>query len=141
MENKVKGERQRIVLWVLNIIIIILSFLLIMTIGVMIKEGYNVLSAAHDQQSIQYALQGDRYYDMVRYYHDNVQAGFEGDSTMKEYYGVAKYYEAASLYHAYTVAENTSMAEHFQEKMEQAEKEMGSWSITKDVIKETLGIE
>lgn len=141
MENKAKIGGNKIVNWILNILIILLSFLFIITAGVMIEELHTVNSYTYSENSFYYNIEGERFFNMVGGYHQNTQAGFEGNKNMKEYYGVAEYYEAASLYKAYTVAGNTEWANHFKEKMNQAEVKMGGWSITKDAIHKQLGIE
>lgn len=140
MKSKEKGG-VKVVNWVLNIVIVVLSFFFVMTAGVMIEELYTAFAPTYDEDNFYYDITDERFSRMVGGYHANVQAGFEGNADMKEYYGVAKYYEAASLYHAYTVAGNEELAMVFQQKMEQAEEEMGSWSITKEPINKQLGIE
>ncbi len=118
-----------------------LSFFFVITAGIMIEEFYNAFTPTYSKNSFYYNITGEQYYNMVGAYHHNVQAEFEGDADMKEYYGVAKYFEAASLYRAFTVAGNTEQAAFFRQKMEQAEEEMGGWSITKEPINKQLEVE
>lgn len=141
MENKAKTGGNKVVNLILNIIIIILSFVLVITVGVMIGEFSDATTYVYGEDNFYYDIEGERFFDMVGDYHSNAQAGYEGNKNMKEYYGVAEYYEAASLYRAYTVTGNTEWADFFKEKMNQAEPQMGGWSITKDAIHAQLGIE
>lgn len=141
MENKTKNETQKIVKWVLNSIIVAVSVFFIIMVVLMIEEVYHAVTPLYGENNFSYSVNNERYCEMVGNYYHNTLAGFEGNKTMKEYYGVAKYYEAASLYHAYTEVGNVEMAEHFLQKMEQAEGEMGGWSITKKPINQQLGME
>ncbi|MBQ9141103.1 MAG: hypothetical protein IJX63_04835 [Lachnospiraceae bacterium] len=140
MRNKEKGGT-KIVNFILNLVIVVLCFFFVMTAGVMIGEFYQAFTPGYSTNSFYYKIDDERYYSMVGAYHSNTQAGFEGDEDMQEYYGVAKYFEAASLYHAYQVAGNEEMAELFSQKMKLAEEEMGGWSVTREPILKYLGIE
>ena len=140
MKNKVMGGT-KIVNIILNIVIVVLCFFFVITAGVMIGELYHAFTPVYSAEGFSYKIEDERYHGMVGAYHSNTQADFEGDEDMQEYYGVAKFFEAASLYHAYQVAGNEEMVAFFEKKMEQAEKEMGSWSITKEPILKYLGIE
>ncbi len=141
MENKARLSSQKITNWILNVIIVVAVFFLILTAGVMIEEIYSAFGQPYSLRNADYNVQQERYFQMVDPYYHNTIAGFEGNAKEKEYYGVAKYYEAASLYKAYTAAGNTEMADFFLEKMQKAESSMGSWSITKEPIHKQLGIE
>ena len=140
MKNREKLGTNTVKL-ILNIIIVILSFFFVMTAGVMIGETYHAFTPGYSADSFYYSITDERYYSMVGAYHSNTQGGFEADKDTKEYYGVAKYFEAASLYYAYQVAGNEEMAEFFSEKMKLAEEEMGGWAATKKPIRKYLGIE
>ncbi len=140
MKNKAKGGT-KVVNFILNLIIVVLSFFFVMTAGVMIGEFYHAFTPGYSEDSFYYKISDERYYSLVGAYHSNVQGGFEGDEDIQEYYGVAKYFEAASLYHAYQVAGNEEMAKFFAGKMELAEEDMGGWSVTREPILKYLGIE
>ncbi len=141
MSNTTKNNKVKVVNWILNILIVIATFFFLMTAGVMIEEMKYVTTATHSENSFYNALEAKNYSTMVGNQYRNVLEGHEGNETMQEYYGVAKYYEAASLYNAYMVVGNEEQAAAFLKKMEQAEDEMGGWSIAKDSIHEQLGIE
>ncbi len=138
MKNK---EKANVVKWILNIIIIVLSFFFFVTVCATLSELNDAFGYNYDADSFYYKLQSENYRDMVQARYHNIMNGHNGNATLKEYYGVAEYYEMASLYKAYTVAGNEEMATHFQNKMQEAEKRMGDWNITKDSIHKQLGIE
>mgnify|MGYP003309257031 CR=1 FL=1 len=117
MKSKAKLGIQNIVKWIMNIVIVVLAFFLIMTAGVMIGEIYNASTPVYSDDSFCYNIESERYFRMVDGYYHNTLAGYEGNKNMQEYYGVARYYELASLYRAYTVAGNTEQAEIFLQKM------------------------
>ncbi len=141
MNNTAKNGKVKVVNWILNILIVIAAFFFLMTAGVMIEEFSYVTNATHSENSFYNALENQNYSTMVGNQYRNVLEGHEGNETMQEYYGVAKYYEAASLYKAYTVVGNEEQAAAFLKKMEAAEGEMGGWSIAKDSIHKQLGLE
>lgn len=67
------------------------------------------------------------------------QAPVKGD--MAQLYAVAYYYEAAMLYHAHSEAGNTAQAQRKYDKMQEYEKQMGSYAFAKEEIWESLGME
>lgn len=141
MNSKMTSGRIKIVNIVLNILIVVAAFFLILTVGVMVEEIYSEATPMYSEDSFYYNLEEERYFNMVDAYYRNTMAGFTGNREMKEYYGVAQYFEASSLYQAYTVYGNAEQAGHFLEKMEQVETAMGGWSVAKDPIHKQLGIQ
>lgn len=136
-----KAGTNTVVKWIMNIIIIVLAFFFVLTAGVMIEEMYSATAPAYRDDSFYYNIESERYFNMIYGYYQNTMEGYEGDKDTKEFYGVARYYELASLYRAYTVAENQEQADIFYQRMQEAEADMGSWSITKKPIHKQLGIE
>ena len=141
MNKTVNKNSSRVVKWILNIIIVILCFFFVITAGVMIEEIYSAATYPRSEDGFYYNVEGEQYYNMVGGYYSNIFAGYEGNRNMKEYYGVAQYFEAASLYKAYTSVGNTELADIFLERMKKLEAEMGGWSIAKEPIHKQLGIE
>lgn len=141
MNKKAKNNKVKVVNWVLNILIVIATFFFLMTAGVMIEEFSYVTKATHSESSFYNALQAENYSTMTGNQYRNILGGHEGDKTMQEYYGVGRYYEAASLYNAYMVVGNEEQAAVFLEKMKKAEDDMGGLSVVKDAIHKQLGIE
>ncbi len=141
MENKARIGSQKIIKLILNVVIVVVVLLFLLTAGVMVTEIFSAFAQPYRGRSNDYYIKQERYFQLIDGYYSNTIAGFEGTVEEKEYYGVAEYYEAASLYKAYTVAGNTEMADLFLEKMQQAELKMGGWVITKEPIHKQLGIE
>ena len=140
--NKMNTKSEpKAVNWILNIIIGIATFFFLLTAGVMIEEIVEEVTPTYNENSFCYAVEDEQYASLVGKYYQNTIEGHEGNKVMKEYYGVAMYYEAASLYKAYTTVGNEEQAAVFLEKMEQAQEEMGGWSIAKDSIHKQLGLE
>ncbi len=138
--NKSSVKRQ-IINWILNGMIIVLCCLLLMTVFVMIENFASACSRPGSLEYMHYDIEENRFHRLIDNYHYNMVAGFEGDAEEQEYYGIAKYYEAAMLYKAYRASGNEELSQRFFEKMQQAEQEMGGWIITKDAIHQQLGIE
>lgn len=141
MNNKAKNGKVKVINWILNILIIVAAFFFLITAGVMIEEFSYVTTATHSENSFYNALEAKNYSTMVGNQYRNILEGHEGNATMQEYYGVARYYEAASLYKAYAEVGNEELAAAFLEKMKQEESEMGGWTIAIDDIHKQLGIE
>ena len=74
------------------------------------------------------------YAPLVDHDHQNLAAGITGNKEEKEYYGVAKYYEAASFYKAFSTVGDTGRAAREKRKMDAAYEEMGGWQIAKEAI-------
>ena len=73
---------------------------------------------------------------MVTMYYTNVAEGKENVKELQEYYGVARYFEAASEYKMYTEAGKDEMAEEALNVMEAAYVQMGDFSMVKKMKKE-----
>ena len=84
-------------------------------------------------------LEGD-YPSMVRLYYENEENNVKEEGDLGEYYGVAKYFEAASYYKIYQESGDMVRANHQKEKMETALEEMGDLSAEAERIKEKLDI-
>lgn len=77
---------------------------------------------------------------MVRLYYENEENNVKEEEDLGEYYGVAKYFEAASYYKIYQESGDMVRANHQKEKMETALEEMGDLSAEAERIKEKLDI-
>ncbi len=141
MKNKVSSGANKIVIWVMNIIIIVLCLILFITAGVMIAEFRSAFHRERSTDSFGYYMTSEEYFQMVPTYYSNTAYGYKADDEIAEYYGVAQYYEAALLYNAYTEAGNEEMAQKFKEKMQDAKQEMGGWDMAIPSIHKQLGID
>lgn len=140
MQNKDRIERQNVIILVMNIVIGVLCLIMVICGGRAAFNLYEDYSIPYDNQNMESAVQYGDFHRLVSMYHENIANGFEGDRAMKEYYGVAKYYEAASFYKAFTETGDTVRAEREAAKMEQALEEMGGWSILEEEINAQLGL-
>lgn len=126
---------------VLNTIIVVLVFLLLIVGGVAIGEiSDNFGTYKLDEGSFSYPLNRESYGEMLRNYYQNCEAGEEDNRSLQEYYGVAKYYEAAFFYRLYEESGDTERAEKQRELMEDAEAQMGDFAFVAENIKEKLQI-
>ena len=141
MKDKVSNGANKIVIWILNIIIIILCFLLFITAGVMISEFHSAFNRERSTDSFGYYMSGEKYFELVPVSYSNTAYGYKTDAETAEYYGVAQYFEAALIYNAYVETDNEEMAQVYKEKMQAAKGEMGGWDIAIPSIHKQLGIE
>ena len=140
MQNKIKQKRQDIKIIILNVVIGVLVFFLLITGIYALEEFSYEFDNGYKEDIFLYRIKDERYNEMVRMYHENEAYGKEFDEEGQEYYAIAKYYEAASFYKAFSEAGDTERMERYLDKMEDAEEDMGAMSFTKDKIDEKLGI-
>lgn len=140
MNNVIRRNRRPAHI-VMDIVIGVLCVLLVgagaFTIN-MINEDINF---RYDVESFYYRLQDEAYSQMVEMYYANEESGVKADEELKQYYGVAKYFEAASYYKAYKIVEEPEEMNKYEAQMKNAEKEMGELSFVSKQIDERLGIE
>lgn len=141
MLNKLREARQNVIILVMNIVIVVMCVVMIICACTAVSALYEDFSAPYDERTMFYRIDYGDFHNMVELYHTNVQSGVEGNSTMKEYYGVAKYFQAASFYKAFLETGDTERADREKAKMEAALVEMGSWDIVENEINELLGVE
>lgn len=141
MRNKIRETKQNIVILFLNVLVVLMCIVMVLFGSVAISSMYDAFSVMNTEQSMYYQLDAGDFYRLVEGYHWNVQEGHEGSAEMKEYYGIAKYYEAASLYKAFLESGDMNRAQKQLKKMEQARVEMGEWAIVESQIKIQLGLE
>uniref|UniRef100_UPI0040576411 hypothetical protein n=1 Tax=Acetatifactor sp. TaxID=1872090 RepID=UPI0040576411 len=141
MVNKIKEQMSDAKTWVLNGIIILLAIVMIASLWMLIEEfQYAFTSYYNTESSFVYAMEAEDYGRVVSMYHDNVQNGYEDKKDLQEYYGVAKYYEAAFLYHMYAEVGDTIRADIQKSAMEEAALQMGDFAFLRSQIDEKLGL-
>ena len=141
MKNKNRIQRQNVVIMVMNIVIIVLSILLLCTILVMTEELKYAFSSFSDTDNISYNVEYGQYSRLTEQYHMSIEEGVKANKELEEYFGVAKYFEAAYMYNAFRVVGDAERASREEAKMEQAYEQMGSWNIVKKEIHDRLGLE
>lgn len=141
MKSKVKGGVNKIIVWILNIVIIILSLFLVINAGGMISEMRNAYDWSRSTEYMGFRIEQEEYHELVKTYYYNTMSGYKSTEEEEEYYGVARYYDVAVVYKAYLTAGKEQMAQKYREKMQEAETMMGGWIIAKEGIHRQLGIE
>lgn len=122
---------------------IVIGALCVLFVGIgfftikMINEEINF---SYDVESFYYRLQDEDYSQMVEMYHTNEASNVKANEELKQYYGIAKYFEAASYYNVYETCKEQEKMNKYQVQMKNAEKEMGELSFVKDDINKKLGI-
>ena len=140
MENETRIARQNAINFILNFVIVILCIVTVICGCVAMHELVYEYSWTYDEDNFYYRIEDNDFYATVAMYHQNAAEGVKANNSMKEYYGVAKYFEAASLYRAFWETGDTARAEKQKVKMEEALPEMGGWHFLEDEIKEQLGL-
>lgn len=141
MQNKIKQKRQDIKLIILNIVIGVLVFFLLITGTYALEEFSYEFDNGYKEESFLYRIKDERYHETVRMYHENEAYGKKFGEEGQEYYGIARYYEAASFYKAFSEAGDKERMERYLDKMEDAEEDMGAMAFVKDKIDEKLGLQ
>lgn len=141
MKDSRKERRFDIKLIVLNIVIIIMAFLLMLSVGYLIEEIHYVVSDyMYDEYSFVYALEDEDYGRIVYMYNENYQNDYADESKLQEYYGIAKYYEAAFDFKVYEDLGEAGKAQEKQHLMDEAQLQMGELAFVADRIDERMGI-
>lgn len=139
--KKIKKAIQNPKLFVLDGVIAVLVVFFVIIAGSAISELYHdAFYFGNNERRFTYNLENERYSSMVKMYHENVASGHGDDKDLQEYYGVAKYYEAAVDYKLYTEAGELEKAQAEKEKMDEAYEEMGDFQFVREKIHEKLGI-
>lgn len=135
--RKKKSPLHRVLDIIIGVLCVFIVLAAVLAIG-MFKESW---SYSYETDSFYYRLQDEAFGQMVEMYYTNEAAGVKADEELQQYYGVAKYFEAASYYKAYQDVEDGQQMLKYQEKMELAEEEMGELDFLSEKIYEKLGIE
>lgn len=140
--NKLKqSQKQQGALWLMNIVIVILCIVLFLGGIQMISALRDAFARPSRAKYMENLIRYENYANLLNSYHEDVVYGGLVTETKKECYGVAKYFEAASMYRAYLETGDTERAAREKEKMDAAYEEMGDWNIAADSIREKLGVE
>ena len=138
--NWIKAQSRQPKLFVLDIIIAGLTVFLIFMIGYTAEEvSYSY--DTYDENNFYWRLESEDYSSMVNMYYMNVAEGKGDAKELQEYYGVARYFEAAADYKMYVDAGETARAESALADMEEAYVQMGDFSMVKGKIDAKLGLE
>lgn len=138
--NWIKVQSKQPKLFVLDIIIAGLTVFLMVMIGFAVEEA-TYSHYTYDENNFYWRLESEEYASMVNMYYLNVAEGKGDARELQEYYGVAKYFEAATDYKMYLEAGETERANEALADMEEAYVQMGDFSMVKEKIHAKLGLE
>ncbi|MBQ8278615.1 MAG: hypothetical protein IJZ23_02120 [Roseburia sp.] len=139
MMEWIKVQSRQPKLLVLDIVIAGLTVFLMIMIGFAVEEAsYNY--DTYDEESFYWRMESEEYASMVNMYYINVAEGKGEAKELQEYYGVARYFEAAADYKLYIEAGETDKAQAALADMEDACEQMGDFIIVKEKIDAKLGI-
>ncbi len=133
MKKKINRKKKPIII-ILDILIVVLT---VCAVGAgvfavnMLNETY---ASSYDTESFYYRLNDESYAQMVEMYYSNEMADVEADEELEQYYGVAKYFEAASYYVMYQKAGDQEKVIKYQEEMAEAKEDMGELAFVSDKI-------
>lgn len=138
MEREAKIARTQSVKVILNIAIVILCLITVACGFWAMHNLFDDYAWDYDEQSFYYRIEGNDLGAIVNMYYHNEAENVRANSSMKEYYGVAKYFEAASNYKAFLESGDATRAEREAAKMEEALPEMGGWGFLETEIQALL---
>ncbi len=141
LQNKQRIGRQQGILLIMKGVIGVLCVILFASVVVMTENLHDAFSNRISENALRSRVEYEDYAPLVDHYHQNAASGDTGNAEEKEYYGVAKYYEAASFYKAFSKVGDTERAAREKQKMDAAYEEMGGWQIAKEAIDAELGID
>ena len=134
------GAKKSPMILLLDVVIGVLCVLLVGALAFTIASFRENYSYSYEEDSFYWRLEEENFGQMVEMYYSNEAAGVKPTGDMLEYYGVAKYFEAASYYKLYQ-NEDSEYARYYQEKMETAAEEMGELAFLTEKIRGQLGLE
>ena len=138
--NWIKEQSRQPKLFVLDVIIGALTVFLMFMIGFAVEEA-SYSYGVYDEDSFYWRIESEDYTSMVNMYYSNVEEGKGDARELQEYYGVARYFEAAADYKMYIEAGEKELAEAAMADMEDAYEQMGDFSVVKGKIDAKLGLD
>lgn len=125
-----------------SIAIIILSITLVYWSAQLIYEvkSYDY-DTTTDVYTLSYCIQNKDYAQLVKLMYQNETEELEADEELQEYYAVARYFEAASMYKAYVDAGEKEKANQKLLIMNEQEKLTGELQFVIENINEKLKID
>lgn len=140
MRNKREKSPRSLLHVVMDVII---GFLCVCLVGAVVFTANMIYEDSYygwqySEDSFYYRMEDEAYGWMVEMYHANEAAGVEPTENMREYYGVARYFEAASYYKMYEGNQDTEKMLYYEEQMKDALEDMGELQFLEANIMEKL---
>ena len=139
--NKLMKKKRSPLHMVLDIVIGVLCVFFVAAMAFTVKSFHEEWGFYYDQESFYYRLEDEAFDSMVEMYYANELSGKKADASTEPYYGVAKYFEAASYYKMYQDAGDEIQMQKYYAQMKKAEEQMGNLNIVTSVIKGKLKFE
>lgn len=141
MNNQKRDIKQNIILIGMNLVIGVLCLLFFSRAVILIET---IVYMFNDNSVKVRQMERDATYDnfdsLIRGYYINITNDVHANSEMKEYYGIARYYDAMFWYRAYMETGDQERALREQKKAEEAYAEMGDWNIMAESIGKILSL-
>lgn len=139
--NSKKKKKFSLSVLLLNIAIGIAGFMVFLMVLTVISENTIEKVYYNKAGSFVYRLNDGDYNRMVQYYHENEGKDIEITSELREFYALARFYEAAVYYKGFQSTGDTARAAAYAEKMKAAERDLGELSGTQKKVLKLLEIE
>lgn len=140
MNNQKRSKRQNIMLIGMNIVIGALCLILLGRVVSMIESVVYACGRSVNAGQLERDVRYDDFANLLGDYYTDMTTGARTNAEIKEYYGVAKYYEAMFWYKAYMETGDQERASEELKKAEEAYDEMGSWNILAESIGNILSL-
>ena len=134
----IKAESRHIVLLLLDIAVAVMCVVVFGSVWHMVSEFYIVFDQTYDADALYYRTQDENYALLAEMTWTNRMFGRGEREDSQESYAIADYYDAAVQYYMCQKAGDTTSAERWQEKMEDAESRMGGFKAEKEKIDRML---
>lgn len=138
--NQKRSKKQKMMLIGMNIVIGILCLVLFGRVVSMIESIVYACGRSVSAGQLGRDVRYDDFASLLGDYYTDVTTGARTNSEIKEYYGVARYYEAMLWHRAYMETGDQERASEEQKKAEEAYDEMGSWNILAESIGNILSL-
>ena len=138
MNNQKRSKRQNIMLIGMNIVIGALCLILLGRVVSMIESVVYACGRSVNVRQLERDVRYDDFANLLGDYYTDMTTGARTNAEIKEYYGVAKYYEAMFWYKAYMETGDQERASEELKKAEEAYEEMGSWNLLAESIEKIL---
>lgn len=138
--NQKRSKKQKMMLIGMNIVIGILCLVLFGRVVSMIESIVYACGRSVSAGQLGRDVRYDDFANLLGDYYTDMTTGARTNAEIKEYYGVAKYYEAMFWYKAYMETGDQERASEELKKAEEAYDEMGSWNILAESIGNILSL-
>ena len=119
---------------VLDIVIALLCLAFVLAVVFALDMYRESFAWSYDADSFYYRLSDGDFGAMVEMYYYNESNNVKPDEELEMYYGVAKYFEAASWYKVYSEAGDSQWTAVYRQAMDEAEADMGSLNMLAEDI-------